>query len=258
MPCACERCLQHAKTLGFAPKSPTKAAIRKAFRAAAKLWHPDRFEKNPVKRAEAEEHFKRIQVAYRELWEHCESPVEFPVGRESAKPASPDQGPVDDPVVKTVEKDDSPPLLFHGAPGCFVAPHFSPFANEIILASHLESSEKVLAFVDLSGGVSQEGSLAQFILLTSYRIFVRDALNIVSFLWFTDLGEVHFVDRNKHGKPRFWQWIVELFPGIEPRYSLQIYRRNRTLLYSLAGQADDRVKKVIYNFLLQKKSQTRS
>lgn len=75
MPCVCERCLRHAKTLGFAPKIPAKAVIRRAYRAAAKLWHPDRFEKTPAKRAEAEERFKRIQVAYRELWEHCEAPA---------------------------------------------------------------------------------------------------------------------------------------------------------------------------------------
>jgi hypothetical protein len=87
---------------------------------------------------------------------------------------------------------------------------------------------------------------------------VRDAMKIVSFLWFDDLGEVFFVDRNKHGKPRMWQWIVDSFPEIEPRFSLEIYRRNGTLLYSLASGADDRVKKVIYNFLLQKKSQARS
>ena len=56
MPCACTICLQHAKTLGLAPAPPSKTAIHKAYRAAAKLWHPDRFENNPTKRLEAEEH----------------------------------------------------------------------------------------------------------------------------------------------------------------------------------------------------------
>ena len=83
-------------------------------------------------------------------------------------------------------------------------------------------------------------------------------MKIVSFLWFDDLGDVFFIDRNKHRKPRFWQWIVDSIPGIEPRFSLEIYRRNGTLLYTLASGADDRVKKVIYNFLLQKKSLARS
>ncbi|HET6170208.1 MAG TPA: J domain-containing protein, partial [Terracidiphilus sp.] len=234
-----------------------------AFRAEAKLWHPDRFEKTPTRRAEAEEHFKRIQVAYRELLEHCESPVELWPRRNSAQTPGREQGPEydreQDPLhaARSAPGDDTVPLSFGGAPYCFVAPHFSPYANEIILASRLENAEKVLAFIDVPGGTSRGASRGEYILLTSYRIFVRDALNICSFLWFTDLGEVLFVDRNKYGKPRIWQWILDLFPDIEPRFSLLIYRRNQTLLYSLAG-TDDTVKKVIYNFLLQKKSQTRS
>src|ERR1017187_4356573 len=223
MPCVCQRCLQHAKTLGFASKPPTQAGVRKAFRAAAKLWHPDRFERMPAKRAEAEEHFKHIQVAYRELLEHCESPVELWPKRSSAQPAGSDQGPAHGASASNPKSTDGLPLSFGGAPYCFVAPDFSAYANEIILASRLENSEKVLAFVDLSGGISRAGSQGEYILLTSYRIFVRNALNIVSFLWFTDLGEVLFVDRNKHGKPRIWQWIVEMFPDIEPRFSLLIY-----------------------------------
>jgi hypothetical protein len=257
MPCACQQCLQHAKTLGFAPKPPTQAVVRKAFRAAAKLWHPDRFEKMPTQRAEAEEHFKRIQVAYRELLEHCASPLELWPKRASAQPSGAEEGPIRGQTAGTPQSDDGLPLSFGGAPYCFVAPHFSPYANEIILASRLENAEKVLAFVDISGAASRGANRGEYILLTSYRIFVRDALNISSFLWFIDLGDVLFVDRNKFGKPRIWQWILELFPDIEPRFALQIYRRNQTLMYSLAGM-DDRVKKVIYNFLLQKRSQTRS
>lgn len=126
------------------------------------------------------------------------------------------------------------------------------------MATRLERSEQVVAFIDLGAGGSRAATHGEYILLTGYRIFVRDGLDIVRFLWFTDLGDVLLVDRNKYGKPRIWQWIVELFPVIEPRYSLLIYRRDRTLLYSLAGGADDRVKKVIYNFLLQKKSQART
>jgi len=41
-----------------------------AYRAAAKRWHPDRFESDPARRTEAEERFKRVQVAFRELAEH--------------------------------------------------------------------------------------------------------------------------------------------------------------------------------------------
>jgi hypothetical protein len=90
--------------------------------------------------------------------------------------------------------------------------------------------------------------------LTSDRTFVRDSLNIVSIIWHTDLGKINLVDLHRDGKPDVWQRIVEYVSGTEKRYSLQIYRSNGSHFYSITGQADDSVKKVIYNFLLQKKS----
>ena len=98
------------------------------------------------------------------------------------------------------------------------------------------------------------GKLSQYILLTSDRTFVRDSLNIVSIIWHTDLGKINLVDLHRDGKPDVWQRIVEYVSGTEKRYSLQIYRSNGSHFYSITGQADDSVKKVIYNFLLQKKS----
>ena len=77
MPCVCESCARHARTLGLEQTPRSRAPLRKAFRAAAKLWHPDRFERDPVLRLEAEERFKQIQVAYRELTEHYEDPVQW-------------------------------------------------------------------------------------------------------------------------------------------------------------------------------------
>jgi len=75
MPCACDQCLQHSKTLGLAPSAFSHELIHKAYRDAAKLWHPDRFESAPEQLPEAEEHFKLVQVAYRELTAHQENPV---------------------------------------------------------------------------------------------------------------------------------------------------------------------------------------
>jgi hypothetical protein len=242
MPCACKRCLQHAWTLGLPPKPPSKAAIRKAFRGAAKLWHPDRFESEPLKRHDAEERFKKIQVAYRELWEH------------SAKPEAPA---IERSATQATVRDDSPILFFGDAPHCFVPPHFPSRAQRFIFA-HLEGRERVLGFVDLSGAGSSARSFSQYILFTSDRIFVRNALNIVSLVWYTDLGEIRLIDKRKGGKPGIWQKIVENLSRTERRYSLQIHRLNGTPFFSITGQADDTVKKVIYNFLLQKKSQVRS
>jgi hypothetical protein len=215
------------------------AAMRKAFRVAAKLWHPDRFERDPDQRLQAEEHFKGIQAAFRELCEHHENPVEWPV--EAA-------------FAGATRLDEAVPLSFGGAPGCFAAPDFSPQAARII-AGHVSKTDSAVAIVDLSSHGSPGGDLSQYILFTLHGIFVRDALNIVSLLWYDDLGEIRFVDQRKNGKLGVWQRMVERLSGTEQKYALEIRRRDGSCFYSIASQADDSVKKVIYNFLQQKKPQ---
>ena len=251
MPCVCSTCVQHGEVLGLAQRGPSKAAIRKAYKAAARHWHPDRFEKNPTQRHEAEEHFKLIQVAYRELSEHYENPEQLPV--EDLAPSAVAAA-VSDALAEVSPKDDTPSLFFGNLPGCYTAPHFNAAANRIILTVRMEPAEKPLAFIDLSHGVRQDGNPSQYVLLTSYRIIVRNALNIVAFLWFTDLGEIGFIDRMTHGKPRLWQRVVETL-DLEPKYSLVIHRHDGSPFHALEGEADDRVKKVIYNFLRQIQSQ---
>jgi len=234
MPCACDQCLQHARTLGLPPAPPSKADLHKAYRDAAKRWHPDRFESNPSQKSEAEERFKRIQIAYQALTEHHRNPAEPPPLTIFAKPAPP------------------PPLTFGNAPGCFTAPNFPPYVQQII-ANHLGSGHAPIAIVDLSLSSSQPGSFSQFLLLDSHSLIVRGPRGIVSLIWYTDLGEVKIIDRRKNGKLRFWQKLVEKLTGPRQNYTLQIHRRNGTHFYSLAGQPDDSVKKVIYNFLLRRK-----
>lgn len=240
MPCVCERCLEHARTLGLGQRPSSQAAMRKAFKAAAKLWHPDRFEKQPDQQREAEEHFKLIQIAYRELSEHHENPVEWPV----------------EPVFTApVSVADAPSISFGSAPGCFVAPDFSVNAERVI-AAHVREPDRALAIVDLSGPASPPGTLAQYIVFTSHGVFVRDALNIVSLLWYDDLGEIRLTDKRKNGRLSLWQQIIERISGTEQKYTLAIHRRDGTLLHTIASQVDDSVKKVIYNFLQQKKPKT--
>jgi hypothetical protein len=250
MPCACRTCLEHSRTLGLGRRSPTKAAIRKAFRSEAKLWHPDRFENDRAKRSEAEEHFKQIQVAYRELWEHCESPIKVAT---SATASTPEQ-PAETASTAKPREDDSPALFFGGAPKCFIPPHFPPIAAEIVLERRMEATERPHAIIDLS----RAANFDQYIFLTNYRLFVRNAFKIVAVLWYSDLGDVRFVDLRRHGKPGLWRMFVDEILALDPKYALEIYRRNGDLLHSIADEADDSVKKVLYNFLLQKKSQTRS
>ena len=53
MSCNCEQCLEHAKTLGLEAGPASKDAIHRAYRDAAKQWHPDRFESAPHQRPQA-------------------------------------------------------------------------------------------------------------------------------------------------------------------------------------------------------------
>jgi DnaJ domain len=242
MPCACERCIRHSRTLGLPARPPSKASIRKAYKASAKLWHPDRYENNPAKRLQAEEQFKLIQVAYRELSDHCEKPEKEPsVPTRSAGPAT---------------QPATPPIFFGDAPGCFVFPHLPPSVVNIF-AVYLQDTECAAAFIDLSmTGIRREIG-AQYILLTNRRIIVRDAMGVVSLLWYSDLGEIRLLDRDEFRKPSIWERIVEKTWGIKHRHVLEINRLNGAHFFSILGQAHDNVKRVIYNFLLQMKKQER-
>ena len=251
MPCACEQCHRHAQTLGLSGPAPSKAVLHKAFRAAAKLWHPDRFEHDPQKRLEAEEKFKTLQTAYSELSEHCENPVELPFLVQPIPDQPLPAQPFDAPFARPTPARAAPPV-FGNAPGCFVAPVFSLRAEEIIF-THVREPDRALAIVDLSGHSSPPGALNQYILFTLHGMYVRDASNIHSLLWYQDLGDITFIDQRRDGKLPLRQRFVEKISHTEQKYALEIRRRNGTLFYAIANQADDSVKKVIYNFLQRMK-----
>ena len=149
-----------------------------------------------------------------------------------------------------------PPIYFGDAPGCFVTPDFSPIADSII-AANVHEPDRALALVDLSGPGSPPGELAQFILLTCEAILIRDARNLISLLWYAHLGDVRLIDKRRHGRLGMWRSILERLSGIEQKYVLEIWRENGTLFQSIAGQVDDNVKKIIYNFLQQQRSKAR-
>jgi hypothetical protein len=249
MPCACDQCLQHSRTLNITEGPESKDAIRKAYHAAAKLWHPDRFQHDPVLQITAEENFKTIQAAYTELNEHFENPVRHFTEPVAAEP------PVEDFFAPHHTRiNPEPRINFSGAHGCYVAPDFPPRAFEII-SSHVREPDRAVALVDLSRHGSAHGDLSQYILFSAHGIYIRDAQGILSLLWYDDLGETRFVDQRKNGKLPLQLRFVEKISGTEQKYSLEIYRRDGTLFYAIASQADDGVKKVIYNFLQQKKPQ---
>jgi hypothetical protein len=250
MPCVCPQCASHAQTLGLAEPPASRAVLRKAFKTRAKLWHPDRFEGDPARRLEAEERFKCIQAAYTLLLEHCENPAE-PLTETVAEDRVPD--PFADPFAPHRRKAaETPSISFGGVPGCYTEPDFPAKALEIAW-KHIREPDRAVALVDLSGHGSAVGDLSQYILFSLHGVFVRNAMNLVSLLWYDDLGELRFVDRRRHGRLGLWQRWLESLSGSEHKYSLEIRRHDGTLFYSIGDQTDDSVKKVIYNFLEQKR-----
>lgn len=238
MSCDCGQCREHYRTLGIAYGIPSESEIQEAYRESVKQWHPDLYENFASLRADAEEHFKHIQIAYRELREHNTIGGEAP--DQSSRAESPIQG------VRSVVVREAPAISFGGAPGCFVRPDFTPEAEGII-SRYLGKLGTAFAIVDLGGNFNQ------FVLLAQLGIVVRDARNIVSLLWYKDLGDMNLIE--KHGKPSMWQNLVSGAAGSQTKIELEIGRNNGTLFYSISNQAEDSVKKAIYDFLLNAKLQ---
>jgi len=253
MSCDCGKCRELYRTLGIGYGIPSESEIQDAYREAIKQWHPDLFENFASLRADAEERFKQIQIAYRELKEHNTIGGEAPAPSirtdspaQSIRTESPAQSARAEVVRETPK--EAPAISFGGAPGCLVGPKFTPEAEEII-SRYLGKLGTALAIVDLGG------SYSQFLLIAQLGIVARDARNIVSLLWYKDLGEISLIDRQRQGKLGMWQSFVGSVSGSQGKLVLDICRNNGMLFYSISGQVDDGVKKVIYDFLLSRKLQ---
>jgi hypothetical protein len=278
--------MEHYRTLGIAYGVPSESAIQTAYSEALKQWNPDQYADYPSMRADAEDHLKQAQLAYRELKEHNATPGGLPVESaakpEDAQPFSrpisepfsrpvsdpfsrPSPEPFSSPVLEPVSPSISQPIAgpvspafsafaspsisFGDAPGCQTAPHFTEQVEEMI-ERHRGKLGMALAIVDLGG--ARAGNYSQFFLLAAAGILVRDHRQNISMLWYRDLGEVNLIDRRKGG------WSQKLFGGAsggQPSYTLQIYRSNGTHFFSITDPVDDHVKKVIDNFLLSQKTQ---
>lgn len=240
MACVCASCVENSRQLGLRASAESREAIRKAYHEAAKKWHPDRFEHDPLQKRAAEERFKAIHVAYIALTEHCENPVE------------PRLETIEEPKFQRESPVAAPEVHFGDGPGCFVEPDFPLRALEIIWA-HVQEPDRALAMVDLSRYVTPAGDFSQFMLFTRYGMYVRGADNLILLLWYDHLGEVRFVDQRKQGKLPLWHRMVERMSRTEQKYALEIRRLDGTLFYKVGAQVDDDVKKVIYRFLEQKR-----
>jgi hypothetical protein len=254
MSCDCAQCRQHYRTLGIAYGIPSESEVEAAYNESVKQWHPDLYENYASLRADAEEHFKEIQVAWRELKAHAGGAVESPAESAPAARTPVDRSPVDSVYTPTRSVQEAPALSFDGVPGCLVESQFTEEIKQMI-ADHLGRLGSALAIVDLAGARSFGASYSQFFLLAASGIMARDGRNIVSVLWYKDLGEITLIDRRKQGKPGLWQKLVEGSSGDRPESSLQINRSNGTQFITIGPQVDERAKRTIYNFLLSKKDQ---
>jgi hypothetical protein len=257
MSCDCARCRQHYRMLGFTYGVPTEPEVQEAYREAVKQWHPDLYENYASLRAEAEDRFKHIQVAFRELKEHnsvgVESPAEGVPAGGVATGGVASQGVAAQSVPDKPE--ELPYIAFGGATGCLNARHFTPEA-EAIVARHLGKLGAAVAIVDLGGVRAYDGSFSQFLLLATRGILVRDARNMMSLLWHTDLGEINLVDRGGSAKPGPWQKLVKNIAG-QPKTELQVYRSNGVPFLTIANQVEDGVTTAIYEFLVRQKAQAK-
>lgn len=239
MACICQTCVEHSRTLGVGQPFTSKHAIQKAYRMAAMRWHPDRIRGDEGRR-EAEEQFKRIHSAYESLCEHFDNPRRRP--RESD-------------FVTPLRTEAPPVIVFGDAPGCYAGPKFPPAVEACVIATRPESSETPIGFVDMA---PEKGRVSQYILFTNHRMYLRDATGLLSVIWYDDLGEVQLIDLEREKKPAAWQRIAAKVSGRRQRHVLQIDRKNGSRFYTLDERPDDRVKKVIYNFLQQMKSKSQA
>jgi hypothetical protein len=249
MSCECSRCRQHYRTLGFTYATPSESEIQDAYKEGVKQWHPDLFQDFAFLRADAEEHFKEIQVAYRELKEHnsvgaaAEMPVAAPVRGETAKSSEWSMEP---------PPTERPTISFDGAPGCLAASDFTEEVKQMV-AGHLGSRDTAVAIIDL-GRAGSRNAFAQFFLLGARGMMFRDGRGIISLLWYKDMGDVHLAESRSAGKGGLWGGFGAKLAG-HSGSQLQIYRSNGTLFFTIAEPVEDSAKRVIYEFLQRQREQ---
>ncbi|HWT67399.1 MAG TPA: DnaJ domain-containing protein [Terracidiphilus sp.] len=241
MACACDKCVAHATLLGLGRGATTRAAIHKAYRRAAKSWHPDRFRTEKT-RADAEERFKLIQVAFRELVEHN------PEGWSDPTPNVPEEFIAAPPGNRVAE----PKLEFGGARGCYVGAKIPARAVDMIYEM-IGSQGSALALVDLSGRRAREFS--QFLIVATHGLIARDALQIVSLVSYADVGELRLFDRRTDAGTEWLQKMLWKLADSGPMFALEILRRDGSLFCAVDNPIEDRVKTALYRFVQEKKQQ---
>jgi hypothetical protein len=251
MSCECGQCRQHCRTLGIAYGVPSESEIEAAYQESEKQWHPDLYKDYASLRAEAEQRFELIQLAYRELKAHYQAggPPAAASAAQSARTDSYTPSSEHALPAQSAQPAAAPELSFDGAPGCLTASQFDASIKEMI-AGHLGSADRALALVDLGGSRSHYATYSQFLLVSSRGIMVRNARNIVSLLWYKDMGEIRWIEGQKENKSGSWHKLLGNLSGGQAGCQLVINRGDGTLFLSLTDQVDDSVKRTLYNHFL--------
>ncbi|HZB87575.1 MAG TPA: J domain-containing protein [Terracidiphilus sp.] len=239
--------MHHAAVLGIERGEATRAEMHKAYRQAAKDSHPDRFAHDARQRAEAEERFKLIQIAFRELTEH--NPEGWTVAVEEADQVADQVEPVPAPA-QPVPPGAS--LTFGGARGCYTGARIPQHASDLIHRS-IGSQDSPLAVIDLEGGAGS--ALSQFLVLATHGLLQRDALRIVSLLSYADVGKLCMVDQRTDPKTGFLRKMMWKLHDAGPALALEIWRRNGELFCTLENPVEDGVKALVQRFIEERKQQ---
>ena len=88
-------------------------------------------------------------------------------------------------------------------------------------------------------------------------MYVRDATGLLSVIWYSDLGSIRLIDR-KDEKQGAWQRIAEKIAGKDADVFSPDRSAGLSRFHAFTDRPDDRVKKVVYNFLRQMKSNWQS
>lgn len=234
MVCGCDRCMVHLRTLGIDEMPQSADVIKEAYRDSVKVWHPDRFEGDSRLRAKAEEQFKRVQVAFRELTEHG--------SKQGVKGCE----------AESREREVAPSVPFGNFKGCLSATEIpTGLDRRIKKQTGMKVGEKILGIVDLSHTTDKPGDYSKFLLLTNRGIWVNDTFTSTVFLSYRDLGQVRLIDhQNLDRKLGWWKRQVERASGTNQKTSLEISKRDGSHFFTLSAPADDSIKAVVNNFLL--------
>ena len=171
---------------------PSETEIQEAYKEGVKQWHPDLYENFASLRADAEEHFKQIQVAYRGLTEHNTGSVaEVKVEK----------------VVVQPRREEAPAISFGDAPGCLTEKQFTSEIKEMV-APHMGKLGLAHGDRRYQRQTFAHRRLPAVPVAGSRGIMMRDSRNMISVLWYTDMGEIKLIDQRKQGKASGWQRFV--------------------------------------------------